>query len=146
MAAHLKDLDAPVSNVQIMSKILHTLPPSYRHFYSAWDSVPKAQRTIKLLTSRLVQEEARAKQYPDMASTSDDAAFLADNQPTPSNPPAQGNRGRRGSNRGGRGGYRGGRGGYKGSQQMRLSAWRGLRILPQTRPYGRHMPQKAERR
>ena len=30
MAAHLKNLNAPISDVQVMSKILHTLPPSYR--------------------------------------------------------------------------------------------------------------------
>ena len=35
MAAHLKDLNAPISDVQVMSKILLTLPPSYRHFLSS---------------------------------------------------------------------------------------------------------------
>ena len=64
IAAQLKDLNAPMSDVQIMSKILLTLPPSYRHFLSAWDSVPSTEKTIKLLTSRLVKEEIRTKQYP----------------------------------------------------------------------------------
>ena len=36
MASQLRDLQAPVSDVQVMSKILLTLPPSYRHFLSTW--------------------------------------------------------------------------------------------------------------
>ena len=63
IATHLKDLGSPVSDVQVMSKILLTLPPSYRHFLSAWDNVPMAEKNIKLLTSRLVNEESRTKQH-----------------------------------------------------------------------------------
>ena len=34
-----------------------TVPPSYRSFTKAWDSVPAAEKTITLLTSRLLKEE-----------------------------------------------------------------------------------------
>ena len=77
MAAHLKELNAPISDIQVMSKILLTLPPSYRHFLAAWDNVPTARKTIKLLTSRLIKEEMRTKQYNGGASDPADLAFFA---------------------------------------------------------------------
>jgi hypothetical protein len=56
MANTLSDLDPPVSDLQVMTKITCTLPPSYRHFISAWDNVAEADKTITLLTSRLLKE------------------------------------------------------------------------------------------
>jgi hypothetical protein len=53
----------PVSDIQIMTKVLCTLPPSYRAFITAWDSVPAAEKTIALLMSRLLKEETMAKWY-----------------------------------------------------------------------------------
>ena len=108
MAAHLKNLNAPISDVQVMSKILHTLPPSYRHFLSAWDNVSPADKTIKLLISRLVNEETRTKEFNDGAADPRDLAFFAGQrapqQPEPAHAfPAQGN-----GQQGGRGGFRGG--------------------------------------
>ena len=79
IATHLKDLGSPVSDVQVMSKILLTLPPSYRHFLSAWDNVPMAEKNIKLLTSRLVNEESRTKQYNQGGADPSDQAFFAAN-------------------------------------------------------------------
>ena len=77
LAAHLKDLQAPVSEVQVMSKILLTLPPSFRHFLSAWDNVPTADKTIKLLTSRLVKEETITKNFNNGGSDPSDLAFFS---------------------------------------------------------------------
>lgn len=57
MAAQLKDLQLPVSDLQVMSKIIMSLPPSFRHLISAWDSVPATEKSITLLTSRLIKEE-----------------------------------------------------------------------------------------
>ena len=79
IATHLKDLGSPVSDVQVMSKILLTRPPSYRHFLSAWDNVPMAEKNIKLLTSRLVNEESRTKQYNQGGADPSDQAFFAAN-------------------------------------------------------------------
>ena len=46
IANQLRDINAPVTESQIMTKIISTLPPSYRGFMSAWDSVPIADRNI----------------------------------------------------------------------------------------------------
>lgn len=127
IAAQLRDLNAPISEIQLMSKILLTLPPSFRHFLSAWDSVPAAERTIKLLTSRLIKEEIRTKQYNDGGSDPADIAFFAGNsnqqQPSTSvqqeqaySAPNTRGRGGRGGRRGQRGGYRGNRGGNRGNK------------------------------
>ena len=107
IATHLKDLGSPVSDVQVMSKILLTLPPSYRQFLSAWDNVPIAEKNIKLLTSRLVNEESRTKQYNQGGADPSDQAFFAANSPQPKAFPAHSwNPGTRGGSRGNKS-YRG---------------------------------------
>jgi hypothetical protein len=63
MAIHLHAVGPPVTP-QIMTKIICTLPPSYRSFTTAWDSVPANEKTnIPLLTSRLLKEETMAKRF-----------------------------------------------------------------------------------
>jgi hypothetical protein len=54
MASQPQDVEAPVSEIQFITKIICTLPPSYRSFTTAWDSVPAAEKTIALLTSRIL--------------------------------------------------------------------------------------------
>jgi glutamine synthetase type III len=81
MASMLSDVEAPVSDLQIMTKIICTLPPSYRSFTTAWDSVPAAERTIALLTSRLLKEETMAKRWTRGQQDTNDAAFFAHNFP-----------------------------------------------------------------
>ena len=54
IANQLRDINAPVTVSQIMTKIICTLPPSYRGFISAWESVPVTDSTIDTLTSRLL--------------------------------------------------------------------------------------------
>ena len=79
MAAQLNDVGAPVTPVQLITKIICTLPPSYRSFTTAWDSVPASEKTIALLTSRLLKEEAMAKRWNNGNQDLDDAAFFAQN-------------------------------------------------------------------
>ena len=43
----------------IISKILCCLPPSYRAFLSAWDSVEADRQTLVYLQERLIKEEKR---------------------------------------------------------------------------------------
>lgn len=43
-----------------MTKFTMTLPDAYKHFISAWESVPEAEQTEKL-TARLLTEEGRMK-------------------------------------------------------------------------------------
>ncbi len=61
MAEELRSVNSPVSEETLIVRILQTLPPSYKSFLSAWDSVPRADQTIANLTGRLVTEELRAK-------------------------------------------------------------------------------------
>ena len=82
MATELADVGAPVDAISIMTKIICTLPPSYRSFITAWDSVPFDERTMALLTSRLLKEESMAKRWSTGQPDSQDAAFFAHNHPT----------------------------------------------------------------
>ena len=81
MATELADVGAPVDAISIMTKIICTLPPSYRSFITAWDSVPFDERTMALLTSRLLKEESMAKRWSTGQPDSQDAAFFAHNHP-----------------------------------------------------------------
>jgi len=100
MASMLSDVDAPVSDLQIMTKIICTLPPSYRSFTTACDSVPAAERTIALLTSRLLKEETMAKRWTRGKQDTNDAAFFAQNFPMTTSHGARG--GQANGSRGGR--------------------------------------------
>ncbi len=53
MADELRSVDSPVSEETLIVRILQTLPPSYKLFLSAWDSVPRDEQTIANLTGRL---------------------------------------------------------------------------------------------
>lgn len=43
----------------VVSKILATLPASYRHFANAWESTKKKDTTLENLTTQLIAEEIR---------------------------------------------------------------------------------------
>jgi hypothetical protein len=103
MAIQLQDVGAPVTPLQIMTKIICTLPPSYRSFTTAWDSVPANEKTIALLTSRLLKEETMAKRFNRGQQDLHDAAFFPTNS---SLAPSESRLSTRG--RGGRGIKRGG--------------------------------------
>ena len=64
-----------------MIKIISTLPPSFRGFMSAWDSVPVADRNINSLTSRLLKEECLTKQWNRGKLDQQDAALFSQNFP-----------------------------------------------------------------
>lgn len=106
MATELADVGAPVDSISIMTKIICTLPPSYRSFITAWDSVPFEQRTMAILTFRLLKEEPMAKRWSTGQPDSQDAAYFAHHYPTygntTNNKPSSAPRGRdRGPRRGG---------------------------------------------
>ncbi|KYN08017.1 hypothetical protein ALC62_01006 [Cyphomyrmex costatus] len=46
-------------NSMLITTVLNTLPSAFRHFHSAWDSTPAAERTMDKLLSRLMVEETR---------------------------------------------------------------------------------------
>jgi hypothetical protein len=134
MAEELKSVEAPVTDQQLIERILQTLPPSYYNFISAWESVPLAERSISSLTSRLILEETRMKSRTNGPNPADIAFFASH----PNNKQQQaidcnsenayaasksynggrggypGLRGNRGSSSGYRGGYRGGNNGFRG--------------------------------
>lgn len=57
----MKELGETVSDSMMATKILMTLPSSYSHFYSAWESTAQGDQTLANLTSRLMMEEERLK-------------------------------------------------------------------------------------
>ena len=48
MANQLSDLGVPVSELQIVTKIICTLPPNFRSVVSAWDNVDEEKKTVAL--------------------------------------------------------------------------------------------------
>lgn len=132
MADELRSVEAPVTELQLMERILQTLPPSYYNFISAWESVPLPERTIASLTARLILEETRMKGRTNQTNSADVAFFashpnnkqqqntddLTDNAYSANGKTRGGRGGYSGTrgNRGGQSGYRGGPSGYRGGQ------------------------------
>ena len=85
MAAQLKEVGAQVSDVQIMAKIICTLPHNYSNFATAWDSVAARDKTISALKSRLLKEEDLVKSRNNAKPDSADSAFFVQNRSLPHN-------------------------------------------------------------
>lgn len=60
LAHRLKALGESVSDTMLITKILMTLPPVFKHFCTAWESTPADLRTLTNLISRLTTEEMRS--------------------------------------------------------------------------------------
>jgi hypothetical protein len=63
VADKLGEQDQPLSNIQLVSKALATLPETFRIVRSVWASVPVADRTLDHLLQRLLTEENVVKSY-----------------------------------------------------------------------------------
>jgi hypothetical protein len=61
MANNLEDLEAGVSDLQIVKKIIWTLPSSFRHFLSLWDNLQDDKKNKASLKARLREEETLNK-------------------------------------------------------------------------------------
>lgn len=57
MTRQLEDLGCKQSEVELVAKVLHSLPVSYRHVSSAFDSLPQNEQTLANLLPRLLKEE-----------------------------------------------------------------------------------------
>lgn len=140
MAEELRNIEANVTDQQVMMRILQSLPPSYNHFLSAWESVPVADQTIANLTARLILEEIRKRENNNGENDPVDVAFFANypgrpRQPTQIQPQYYGQnaysagggyQGRRGQhNDGGYPGLRRGNRGYPGRGHYHRGAFRG---------------------
>lgn len=55
----LSDLDTKIPDSMVVTKILMSLPPTYNHFHSAWESTAEANQTLEHLRTRLMIEEKR---------------------------------------------------------------------------------------
>ncbi len=82
LAAACNDVGATVTPLQIMTMIVLSLPPSYKHFISNWNGTPTAEKTIALLTSRLLKEENMAKHWTQEETK--EPAFVTKNSSQPS--------------------------------------------------------------
>ena len=58
LAAQLADIGSPLSEQDVITKIICTLPPSLRPVRSAWKNVDPSKRNLQLLTTRLLEEES----------------------------------------------------------------------------------------
>lgn len=61
----LKGIKYEIDDEMLMSKILTTLPESYKHFSTAWESTSAEEKTLTNLTSRLLAEDQRNKKKED---------------------------------------------------------------------------------
>lgn len=65
LAHKLRALGENMSDSIVITKILMTLPTSYNHFITAWESTSEPQRTLGNLTERLLAEEMRSDNQED---------------------------------------------------------------------------------
>ena len=79
MASRLSDVGAPMSDIQIMTKIICTQRPCYRNFATVWDNVAVNERTIPLLTTRLLKEESKILRWSRGQQDAADTASFARN-------------------------------------------------------------------
>lgn len=57
LASQLKDIGLDISDEQVITRVIMTLPPSYRQFVTSWNSKEDDKKTVDRLTSDLLQEE-----------------------------------------------------------------------------------------
>ena len=81
LARELRDIEENITDDQIMTCLINSLPSSFDSFISAWESVSEDRRTKQNLTDRLLKEDymKRARQV-DQADTirhEDTGAFVA---------------------------------------------------------------------
>ncbi len=57
MVQVLKDIDWPIINELIITKIICSLPSSYNSIMVTWDSFPKSDQTIHIITMHLFKHE-----------------------------------------------------------------------------------------
>lgn len=60
LEARLKQYGEKLSEQMLITKVLVSLPEKYKHFVSAWESVPAQGQKLSELTSRLLIEEERS--------------------------------------------------------------------------------------
>lgn len=59
LVKQLGELGEKIPESMVVTKILMSLPPSYNHFHSAWESTEEKNQTLEHLRARLMIEEKR---------------------------------------------------------------------------------------
>ena len=65
----LRAIGENISDNMLMTKMLMTVPSSYKHFITAWESTNQTERTVENLMSRLMIEEKRLSKKDDFQET-----------------------------------------------------------------------------
>ncbi|KAG6438777.1 hypothetical protein O3G_MSEX000215 [Manduca sexta] len=65
IVAQIRQARGEIPDNMIITKIISSLGEKFRHFISAWDSVPIEKKNMTELTARLIIEEQRNKMYED---------------------------------------------------------------------------------
>ena len=76
MAQNLEDIGQKMSDEQIISKLITSLPSEYRHVLTAWKSMPQEQNTRKTLIMRVFEEKAMNKLLRSRERDETDNALL----------------------------------------------------------------------
>lgn len=84
MAQQLEDLGQPMNQSQIMTKIVSTLPPTYRNFMTVWDNLGPTEKTMPQLITKLMNEQHRNVNPNENLATSKQAeAFVSQSRTKP---------------------------------------------------------------
>jgi hypothetical protein len=59
IAEQLKNMGEPQTRLQICTKIIYTLPPHLHGFIAVWEALPEEEKTIALLTAKILNEESK---------------------------------------------------------------------------------------
>ncbi|CAH0731841.1 unnamed protein product, partial [Brenthis ino] len=70
LANRINQAGGNIPESMLITKIISSLPENFRHFISAWDSVPMADRKLSELISRLMLEEQRNNDYEEKMALS----------------------------------------------------------------------------
>jgi len=101
LAHLLGDVGVKLTDQQVVTKIVCTLPQSFHSFISSWRHVPQADQTLAALTTSLLQEERAQAKWKVLDKMDDEAPALetAMAAQAPSFPPPNNGR-KRGRGRG----------------------------------------------
>ena len=78
MAEQLEHVGDPVSKTRLFSKIMYTLPHWARGVLTSWELIPDDQKTIQMLTTKILNEETNQKLTP--ASSANPMAYFSKSQ------------------------------------------------------------------
>ena len=81
LVQRLKNMGETITESQVMTKIICSLPPSFRHIVAAWDNVPEDLQTLNNLTARLLKEETLNKSRGNPEEFLDQAFYSTSSKP-----------------------------------------------------------------